>query len=91
MSLLFVVLAAGELVATIIRRGDPAEAVLVCLVHLLMPLRVAYHLLLFGKHLGFTHRHCTMEMLTVVHVFAIVGAALQAGTESSKVACVICG
>ncbi len=76
MCLLFVVLAAGELVAAVVGGGDPPEAVLVGLIHLLMPLRVAYHLLLFGKHLGFTHRHRTVKMLSVVHVFAVIGSAL---------------
>ena len=89
--LLFVVLASGELVGAVVGGGDSTEAVLVGLIHLLMPLRVANHLLLFGKHLGLTHGHRAMKMLTVVHVFAVVGPALQAGTESSKVTCVICG
>jgi hypothetical protein len=51
MGLLLVVLATGELVGTVIGGGDPAEAVLECLVHLLMPLGVPDHLLLLGKHL----------------------------------------
>lgn len=76
MGLLFVVLAAGELVAAVVGGGDPPEAVLVGLIHLLMPLRMAYHLLLFGKHLGFTHRHRAVKMLSVVHVFAVIGSAL---------------
>ena len=83
--LLFVVLASGELVGAIVGGGDATEAVFVGLIHLLMPLRVANHLLLFGKHLGLTHGHRAMKMLTVVHVFAVVGAALQAGTEAAEV------
>ena len=74
--LLFVVLAAGELVGAVVGGGDATEAVLIGLIHLLMPLRVADHLLLLGKHLGLTHRHRVMKMLSVVHVFAVIGTAL---------------
>ena len=74
--LLLVVLAAGELVRAVVGAGDPPEAVFVCFIHLLMPLRVAYHLLLFGKHFGFTHRHRAVKMLSVVHVFAVIGTTL---------------
>ena len=74
--LLLVVLAAGELVHAVVGGGDPPEAVLVGLVHLLVPLRVAYHLLLLGKHFGLTHRHSAVKMLSVIHVFAVIRTAL---------------
>ena len=85
MGLLLVVLASGELIGAVVGGGDASEAVLVGLIHLLMPLRVANHLLLLGKHLRLTHGHRAVEMLTVVHVFAVVGATLQAGAESAEV------
>ena len=87
--LLLVVLASGELVGAVVGGGDSTEAVLVGLIHLLMPLRVANHLLLLGKHLRLTHGHRAMEMLTVVHVFAVVGTALQARAESTKVPSIV--
>ena len=87
--LLFVVLASGELVGAIVGGGDATEAVLIGLIHLLMPLRVSDHLLLLGKHFGFAHGHGAMEMLAVVHVFAIIRTTFQAGAEPTKVSGVI--
>ena len=49
--LLLVVLASGELVGTVVGGGDSTEAVLVGLIHLLMPLAVTNHLFLFSEHL----------------------------------------
>ena len=88
--LLFVMLASGKLIGTIIGRGDTSEAIFISFIHLLMPLRVSDHLLLLGKHFGFAHGHGAMEMLAVVHVFAIIRTTFQAGAESAKVSGVIC-
>ncbi len=51
MGLLLVVLTPRELVGAVVHGSDSAEAVLVRLLHLLMPLGVADHLLLLGEHL----------------------------------------
>ena len=52
MGLLLVVLAARELVGTVIHGGDPPEPVLEGLVHLLVPLAVSDHLLLLCENLA---------------------------------------
>ena len=73
--LLLVVCAVGELVAAVVHGGDPAEAVLERLVHLLVPLAVPDHLLLLGEVLPLAHGHGAVEVLPIVHIFARVEAA----------------
>lgn len=73
--LLFVVGAVLEAVAAVVQGAVTHEAVLQGLVPFLVPLEVAYHLLLFDEHPGVAVQ--TMEVLAIVQVFAVGAAALQ--------------
>jgi len=89
MRLFLVMLTARKLVGAIIRRSDSSEAVFISFIHLLMPLGVPDHLLLLGKHFGLAHGHRAVEMLTIVHVFAVERPAFQTRAESAEIASVI--
>ena len=87
--LLLVVGAVNELVTAVVHRGHPSEPVLQGLVHLLVPLAVADHLLLLGEVLALAHGDRAVEMFPVVHVLAPREPALQAGAEPLEVAGVV--
>ena len=72
MGLLFVVLASGKLIRAIIGWSHSAKSIFVCLIHFLVPFRMADHFFLFGKHFRFAHWDRAMKVFAVIHVFAII-------------------
>ena len=78
-----------ELIAAVVHRSDPAEAVFQSLVHLLVPLAVSDHLLLLRKVLALAHGHSAVEVFPIVHVLARNEAALKTRAEALEVSGVV--
>ena len=78
-----------KLVTTVIHWSHSSEPVLEGFIHLLVPFAMSDHFFLLCKIFALAHGDCTVEMLTIIHIFAGIKPTFKARPESLEISCIV--